>query len=72
MYPRVEEEIEVLVQQSLVLLVPHTELLQEQMSVPDDLLHLYIMLQTDRDMRRVSIGSFTFTNLTYCADVFYL
>lgn len=34
-------------QQSLVLLVPRAELLQEQMSVPDDLLHLHIILQTD-------------------------
>lgn len=33
-------------QQGLVLLVPHTELLQEQMSVPDDLLHLHVMLKT--------------------------
>ncbi len=48
MYPGVEEEVEVLVQQSLVLLVPRTELLQEQVSVPDDLLHLYIVLQTNR------------------------
>lgn len=28
-YPRVEKQIEVLVQQCLVLLVPHAELLQE-------------------------------------------
>lgn len=49
MYPGVEEEIEVLVQQRLVLLVPHAELLQEQMSVSDDLLHLHIVLQTDRE-----------------------
>ena len=33
-------------QQSLVLLVSHAELLQEQMSVPDDLLHLHVALQT--------------------------
>lgn len=46
-YPRVQEQIQVFVQQSLVLLVPHAELLQEQMSVPDDLLHLHIVLQTD-------------------------
>lgn len=51
-------------QQSLVLLVPHTELLQEQMSVPDDLLHLHIMLQTDRDMRGVNISCISFNNLT--------
>lgn len=36
-------------QQSLVLLVPHAELLQEQVGVPDDLLHLHIILQTDRE-----------------------
>lgn len=48
MYPWVEEEMEVLVQQSLVLLVPHAELLQEQMSVSDDLLHLHIILPTDK------------------------
>ena len=47
LYPGVEEEVEVLVQQGLVLLVPHAELLQEQMSVPDDLLHLHIILQRE-------------------------
>ena len=45
-YPRVEEQVEVLVQQHLVLLVPHAELLQEQVSEPDDLLHLHVALQT--------------------------
>lgn len=44
-YPGVEEKVQVLVQQSLVLLVPHAELLQEQVSVPDDLLHLHVVLQ---------------------------
>lgn len=48
MYPGVEEQTEVLVQQSLVLLVPHTELLEEQMSVLDDLMHLHIVLHTER------------------------
>ena len=38
-------------QQSLVLLVPRAELLQEQVSVPDDLQHLQITLQTDRQRR---------------------
>lgn len=33
-------------QQRLVLLVPHAELLQEQMCEPDDLLHLHVVLQT--------------------------
>lgn len=45
-HPRVEEQIEVLVQQRLVLLVPHAELLQEQMREPNDLLHLHVVLQT--------------------------
>lgn len=33
-------------QQRLVLLVPHAELLQEQVSEPNDLLHLHVVLQT--------------------------
>lgn len=35
-------------QQSLVLLVAHAKLLQEQMGVADDLLHLHVVLHTDR------------------------
>ena len=40
-------------QQSLVLLVSHAELLQEQVSVPDDLLHLHIILQTQTETREL-------------------
>ncbi len=59
-YPGIEEEIEVLVQQSLVLLVSHTELLKEQMSVPDDLLHLHVILQTGREMKDLKFFLFYF------------
>ncbi|KAK0153639.1 hypothetical protein N1851_004576 [Merluccius polli] len=49
-YPRVEEEVEVLVEQGLVLLVPHAEPLQEEMSVADYLLHLHVILQGERQV----------------------
>ncbi len=55
-----QKRIEVLVQQSLVLLVSHTELLKEQMSVPDDLLHLHVILQTGREMKDLKFFLFHF------------
>lgn len=56
-------------QQSLVLLVPHAELLQEQMSVPDDLLHLHVVLQTDRQTDRLCSGETSFGLKHFFRDI---
>lgn len=42
-HPRVEEQVDVFVEQSLVLLVPCTEVLEELMSQLHDLLHADVL-----------------------------
>ena len=53
-YPWCKEQVEVFVEQSLVLAVASTEVLQEYMGQCHDLIHLLITLGTDRSHNTLS------------------
>ena len=49
----VEEQLEVLVQQHLVVLVSETEVLQELVGEPHQLVHPHVLLGVKRDLQQV-------------------
>lgn len=53
-HPRVEKQVDVLVEKSLILLISCTEILQELMSQFHDLLHSNILALTNKSQGQMS------------------